>query len=186
MKLCWDNINQLKYNKKNGKWYKFTKAYTLKDHCKVCNEPFLSKADDEIFCSNICSTLRFKIGLKKLKQSFENEGYSILEESYINSKTKMKTKCPYGHLYKTSWNIWQRGHRCPHCSGNAKKIFEKIKQLFESEKYILLSTEYKNWNSKLKYKCPKGHINSITWSNWKNGRRCPQCSFLDGKSSIEK
>ena len=186
MIICWDNLEKLKYNKKTNKWYKNYQAYIYKDHCKVCNEPFLSKLGKEIFCGYICSASRYKMDFKKVKQSFEDKGFKLLDKNYINSITKMKVRCSNGHIYKTTWNMWNRGHKCPYCSGNAKKTYEEVKQSFENEGYILLSTEYKNDCSKLNVQCNKGHKYKVTWNIFQQGHRCPSCSYLDGKSSTEK
>ena len=72
-----------------------------------------------------------------------------------------------------------------------KKTIEEIKQAFEKEGYILLSTEYINAHSKLDYICPKGHKHSITWNKFNTGRRCPKCSgqiitFEEVKQAFEK
>ena len=72
-----------------------------------------------------------------------------------------------------------------------KKTIEEIKQAFEKEGYILLSTEYINAHSKLDYICPKGHKHSITWNKFNTGRRCPKCSgqiitFEEVKQAFKK
>jgi len=59
-----------------------------------------------------------------------------------------------------------------------KLSFYTIKKSFEDSGYILLSKDCENARIKLKYKCPNDHINSMSWSNWKNGRRCPTCFNL--------
>jgi len=43
-----------------------------------------------------------------------------------------------------------------------------------SEGYVLLSIEYSSIK-KLRYICPIGHISSMTYCNWRKGRRCPEC-----------
>ena len=42
MKICWDNLEGLKYSKNTGKWYKKSATYTYNDSCKECKEPFLT------------------------------------------------------------------------------------------------------------------------------------------------
>lgn len=54
--------------------------------------------------------------------------------------------------------------------------YEFVKNQFEKEGYKLLSKEYINAHTKLRYKCPKGHECSINWGNWKNKKRCPYCA----------
>lgn len=117
-----------------------------------------------------------KLTIEYIKRCFEIEGYTLLEDTYISAKTKLKYKCPKGHLYKTSWMDWNRGHRCAVCSGNAKFSYKVIKQLFNAEGYTLLSGTYVNNSTKLRYICDNGHAHSITLRDWNRGHRCPYCN----------
>lgn len=68
MKICWDTLAKLRYNKKTGKWYTKTKIrYIYKEKCLCCGEPFLVSQSilNEIkngkagkyagkFCSKVC------------------------------------------------------------------------------------------------------------------------------------
>ena len=56
-----------------------------------------------------------------------------------------------------------------------KLEFKYIKKSFEEEGYTLLSTEYVNNKSYLKYICPNGHKHKIAWNNWNSGVRCKKC-----------
>lgn len=53
--------------------------------------------------------------------------------------------------------------------------YEFVKNQFASEGYELLSKEYINNHTKLKYMCPNGHKHSIRWNDWLRGRRCYFC-----------
>jgi ribosomal protein S27E len=111
-----------------------------------------------------------------IKQQFENEGHNLLSESYKNNKSMLKVKCPKGHTYEVVYNNFQQGSRCPICYGNVKHTYNFIKQQFENEGYVLLSKIYKGSHSKLKVKCPKGHIYNPIYSNFKNNHKCPYCT----------
>jgi hypothetical protein len=52
---------------------------------------------------------------------------------------------------------------------------EFIRAEFAKEGYVLLTEVYKNNIQKLDYICPKGHRHSITWNNWRGGKRCFYC-----------
>lgn len=61
---------------------------------------------------------------------------------------------------------------------NRRTSFATIKQSFENEGYILLSTEYAP-DRRLQYTCPNGHSGSVWWQNWKRkGTRCKQCACI--------
>jgi len=56
MKICWDNLEGLKYNKKTGCWLKKGNKYIYKESCKNCNEPYLiSPHNKGKFCSKSCA-----------------------------------------------------------------------------------------------------------------------------------
>lgn len=119
-----------------------------------------------------------------VKEQFEKEGYELLSREYVNSKQKLKYRCPKGHEHSISWHCWRRGQRCFYCYGNAKLTIEFIKSEFEKEGYILLTTKYKNAHQKLEYICSSGHKHDITWGHWQSGKRCPYCAG-QGKPTIE-
>lgn len=62
--------------------------------------------------------------------------------------------------------------------------FEQVKTSFYSEGYSLLSSEYINGSRKLDYKCPNGHVHSITFYNWNAGYRCPFCVTDQRRANI--
>jgi len=57
-----------------------------------------------------------------------------------------------------------------------KITIEYVTKQFEKESYNLLSKEYINCREKLSYICSKGHEHSISWDDWRHGRRCPYCA----------
>jgi len=113
--------------------------------------------------------------IKNIKKEFEKEGYKLLDKIYKNNNQKLNYICPYGHKWCISWNNWQQGKRCPHCSNKIKKTIKVIKSEFEKENYKLITKIYKNNKQKLNYICPKGHRHSIRWDMWQQGQRCPVC-----------
>lgn len=59
---------------------------------------------------------------------------------------------------------------------STKKLnFKFVQEQFNKRDYILLSTEYKNSISKLKYQCPNQHVGYITYGDFRQGRGCPKC-----------
>lgn len=119
-----------------------------------------------------------RLTLEFVKNEFEKEGYRLVSNSYINCYQKLEYVCSLGHKHRISWTNWQRGHRCPYCAGQGKPNIKYIKKQFEKFGYTLLSDSYVNDSSKLKYKCPSGHIHSMRWGNFRNGKRCPSCAKI--------
>jgi len=120
-----------------------------------------------------------KADIMVIKELFEKDCYTLLSDEYINNKTKLKYICPKGHHHGIRLNDWQQGHRCPTCAGQTKPTIEEISVSFTKEGYILLSSEYNNRSTKLRYMCPYKHEHEISWSNWNNGHRCPECNVVN-------
>ncbi len=120
-----------------------------------------------------------KLTIDFVRSEFEKEGYVLETTEYKGAHQKLKYICTKGHRYSMVWGHWQQGVRCPFCAGNGKLTIEFIKLEFEKEGYKLLSKNYKNSQTKLMYECDKGHIHSITWAHWQQGRRCVYCYYLN-------
>ena len=133
----------------------------------------------------VSEKIRTKPDLEYIKKEFEKEGYVLMAEEYVNSKTKLLCTCDKGHKYDITWNSWQQGRRCLFCYGRNRKDIDFVKESFEKEGYTVLSKEYINSSAKLNYICPNGHKHSICWRHWRSGKRCPVCSGV-AKPALEQ
>ena len=129
-----------------------------------------------------------KLSIDFIKSEFEKEQYILLSTKYENSKYHLNYICSNGHEGSTTWNNWQRGHRCKVCS--TKKVNNKlkhsldfIKSEFEKEGHRLLTTEYKDNKQKLDYICSNGHHHSVKWNAWQQNHRCPVCALINRSGS---
>jgi hypothetical protein len=116
-----------------------------------------------------------KLTYEFVKESFEKDGYMLVSNEYIDCKTKLNYKCHNEHEHSIIWSNWNKGIRCPYCSGKAKYTLEQVRESFERDNYILLSKEYINDCTKLYYRCSNNHKHSIVWNAWQRGQRCPVC-----------
>lgn len=57
-----------------------------------------------------------KKNYEDIKMEIEKEKYKLITCEYRNSKEKLLIMCPNGHTYKSSWNNFRRGRRCPMCN----------------------------------------------------------------------
>jgi hypothetical protein len=120
-----------------------------------------------------------KLNIEFIRSEFKKEGYKLLAKNYKNSKQKLSYICPKGHKHSITWGHWCSGKRCRYCYGNPIVLISKIKEVFEQEKYILLSTKYEDAHQKLEYICSMGHRHNITWNSWQQGQRCPTCALIN-------
>jgi hypothetical protein len=117
-----------------------------------------------------------KFTIEYIRSLFEKEGYIVIGE-YKNSTIPIKYKCPMGHEHSVRIHDWKNGDRCPYCSPGAVKrnlTTEIVAAELAEEGYKLLS-KYVNNKSKFLYECPIGHMHTITYGGWHQGRRCPEC-----------
>ena len=84
------------------------------------------------------------------------------------------TECKGGNICEHN----KRRNRCAECKGLKKLSFAYIKSEIEKDGSTLLSTEYKNAQTKLDIQCPNNHIYSLKWNHIKSGHRCHIC-FTD-------
>jgi len=55
MKICWDNLNKLKYDLKTNRWFENKHAYVYIDKCDKCGNPYLTYFHKiSNFCSKSC------------------------------------------------------------------------------------------------------------------------------------
>ena len=107
----------------------------------------------------------------------EKEGYKLLSE-YKTAKTKVKLKCPKGHIYEVTPSSFKTGNRCSKCSNKCPiQAKEQFIELLTKEGYELIG-EYKNTHTKVKLKCDRGHEWETIPNNFKKGNRCPKCSNI--------
>lgn len=121
-----------------------------------------------------------KIDFLDIEKEFENRDYKLLtkENEYINSKQKLEyihNKC--GSKHCISWNHFRQKQGCPYCS-RKKLNFSNIEFEFEKRKCLLLTKkdEYRNNKQKLDFMCLKGHIHSVSWSDFQRGRGYRRCN----------
>ena len=123
------------------------------------------------FCANV------KIEITKIVDLAEtHNGKFILNQPYKNNKN-LTFSCSNGHTWTTSLIVIQRGGWCPFCAGVDKKSIEYATNLATERGGKLISTTYKNANTKMEWECKNGHLFQRTVSELTSkGSWCPYCS----------
>ncbi len=119
---------------------------------------------------------------ENVKKEFEERGFTLLSEEYIDNKTKMQFYCNKHKEIKFNicYGNFKRWGGCSRCNESKciKPTFEEIKQVFEELGYTLISENYINAETKLKFYCNK-HKDielNINYSHFKQGRGCKRCN----------
>lgn len=126
-----------------------------------------------------------KYGYNQVKEFFINKGWTLLSKKYKDNKQKLDVFCNNGHKLKINLNNFLTGWRCTECYGKRYLNYERVKDDFIKNGYILLSKKYINSQTKLKYQCPQGHISSITYNLFSKGHRCNLCSPSKKKEKVD-
>jgi hypothetical protein len=114
-----------------------------------------------------------------VKKYVEDRNHILLSDTYIRSINKLKYRCPKGHEFMASFDSFSHGHGCPTCAGRPHITLADAKRYIEVESgsgYKLLSTEYKNNQTKLTIMCNKGHTYQTVYYSFQGGNRCPVCA----------
>lgn len=132
---------------------------------------------------------RFKNNYEDVKNSFLKEGYTLIDDAYINNITYMTVICPFGHVWNVKWTNFISGSRCPHCNNMNKKINSilEFEKMLNREGYRLLNwSNFKTRKSKIFTICPNNHIYEVSFDKFKQGRRCKHCNISKGEREIIK
>lgn len=121
-----------------------------------------------------------KLSYDYVKNFFQNEGCVLITKNYINAHQKLEYICNCKNNSIITFNSFQQGCRCNNCgilraSEKLRHSYEYVKNFFKIEGCELLSSTYKNSDTKLKYRCNCGNISEIVFSSFKQGVRCSKC-----------
>jgi len=116
----------------------------------------------------------------------KNNG-KFLSEVYINRDTKLLWECEEGHQWETTPRSIKKGHWCPICTRDKKKItIKEIQNIVGKRGGKCLSEVYINSQTKLAFECEKGHQWDTIIGNIKKGHWCPECAKENQKLKIEE
>ena len=98
-----------------------------------------------------------------------------LSKKYINANTKITWQCAKGHTWEADPSHIKRGQWCPSCGGTKKLSIKDMHDLAKKMGGICLSKKYINIDTKLKWRCAKGHTWEAIPYSIKIGKWCPKC-----------
>lgn len=116
--------------------------------------------------------------IDEVKEIVESKGYTLLSDTYVKSSNSIQISCRNNHNIEVTFKHFLKyDYKCSKCLNvhHNRLGFDEVKNFIESKGCTLLSTEYTNSHKKLTIRCILGHIQEISLSNFKKGRRCVQC-----------
>lgn len=122
-----------------------------------------------------------KLSYESVKNFIRGQGYVLLSDEYKDNKTKIRLRCPEGHVFEVRFdNFKGNSSRCPICKGMKSSQRQKysinyVKECFKERNYELLSEIYINNRQKLRVKCTEGHIFDMPFGEFLAGHGCSEC-----------
>lgn len=102
MKICWDNLKELRFNKRSKRWYNPNTyiTYEYKESCESCGEPFLYSIGNKPhkFCSISCARSKWSSPSKR-KEVIEKARITRKETFEKSPKSVSRMGCMYYDTY---------------------------------------------------------------------------------------
>lgn len=197
-----------KVSKKNSYSYQYVYDYFEKERCYLITKEYRSANDQKLEyiaqCghTNYMTFTKFKEGggrvcgkcSRSVKyeydyvvEAFENKDCLLLEDTYVNGKTKMKYIAQCGHESTISFDVFLNAKaaslKCKKCQKVTHYSYDDVKRYFSRNNCELLSTNYINGDQKLEYIPECGHKTTISFYKFLagQGRVCPKCAKPRGE-----
>lgn len=121
-----------------------------------------------------------KLTYEFVKNAFEHKGWELLQDYYINARTKMLCRCSNGHVISIRWNDFQqnrtKSNGCAICGGVKKHSYEEVAKIIDERGFVLLSGSYENNKQKLECRCKIcGSVFFMKFNDITQGKRCTKC-----------
>lgn len=121
-----------------------------------------------------------RLTIEEMMTLANKRGGKCLSKSYINSTTELKWECEKGHVWEAKPSAIKSGSWCIRCfyGFRPKKLtILDFQNIAKKRNGKCLSEKYINLQTKLKWRCEKGHVWEARPSFIKHGGTwCPECS----------
>lgn len=123
--------------------------------------------------------MRIKWNIDMVREYYQNHGYELLEDEYINNKFPMKIKTKDGYITHLCLSNLQQGQNVFIFGRNNKYTLQNIQHFINlnHSKTKLLSKTFNNNMDDLDFQCQCGNIFKRTWGNMYQFKSfdCPTC-----------
>lgn len=123
----------------------------------------------------ICSG-NTRLNIEEMQNIASGRGGLCLSLEYTNAFTSLQWQCSEGHTWMAKpYNI-KNGYWCPVCGGSQRLTLEDMQEEAKKRGGQCLSKEYRNVQTKLRWRCEDGHEWDMRGSDVKyNNGWCPTC-----------
>lgn len=181
MRICWDNLEKMRYSKRTGMFYNGAGCgYIERESCKNCGETFLSRGDNSDFCSYSCRSSGKHNNMYGKTHSEETK--EILRESIKRSQITIRKRYGVENISQLKSTKLKKRQTIIN--------LDTAKEMLKSTDLFVLEVVGENKHSALTLKCKNGHTFTRLWKYLQRGRiKCVECYHDDlrkkGISDIE-
>ncbi len=136
------------------------------------------------FWCRICAANVLRVAIEEMQQIAEAHEGQCLSREYINNHSKLVWQCKERHLWEMTPSHIKRGIWCPVCTGRHNGTLEEMHKIAEGRGGKCLSRKYINSQTKLTWKCEKGHQWKAIPRHIKHGSWCPLCARNNRRKSV--
>jgi hypothetical protein len=128
--------------------------------------------------------------IDRCKQEALKRGGECLSKEFINAHAKLYWRCGKGHQWNATWSDIHEGCWCPICSKERRGVSLRT-GIEECQEHAIklggecLSTNYINNQTKLHWRCKKGHEWDACWRDIHSGKWCPTCGREKTNNALE-
>jgi len=133
------------------------------------------------WCPICAGKLPPSMALAQLQALAKSKGGRLLSDCYLTAKTKLEWQCSEGHSWRAIPDSVRRGTWCPICARIERNCRPDIsisdaQSAAKMNDGSCLSKKYKNYLTKLEWKCKNGHRFKMRLGHVEEGHWCPRCS----------
>lgn len=122
---------------------------------------------------------QISLSISEIRQIAKFRNGRCLSDTYTPNE-KLEWRCEKGHVWKALVHNVKRGSWCPICghrrSGRKHLSLEEMRQQAASHGGTCLSPKYTNTDTKIHWRCKKGHTWWALPSSVKKNHWCPKCA----------
>ena len=134
-------------------------------------------------CYNLRRIFRSRDDIERMRRLASKHGGRCLSDEYVNSKTRLVWGCTKGHCWHAVPVAVASGSWCPVCAHNQRLTLREFRQIASRRDGRCLSREYKNKETKLKWRCAAGHEWFAKPGGIKRGSWCNLCAINQRRSA---
>jgi len=132
-------------------------------------------------CAHIKLIDSLRLTIEEMQAIAGEKGGECLSNEYVDIHTKLKWMCNKGHTWKAKPLYIKKGTWCPTCghirtSDSHRLTIEEMQAIAREKGGECLSEKYVDCNTKLKWRCSKGHEWEARPSSARRGHWCPICA----------